>query len=138
MTENNLFDRVALYVDAHYIENAMDFVCDEVTEHTQDDLDDPFTVLSESVSCRFELEGEEAESEDHRRAEKMVFILKGLERKLTLIEFEEYLREAGFHLSRSNKEDLVLSFCVQNNIHDTKEINRLLDDLSLPLLTLVM
>ena len=134
MTENTLFDRVALYVDAHYIENAVDFICDEVTEHTQDDLDDPFAILSESVSCRFETEGQEEDSEDYRNSEKMALIASLLPQKPNIADFEEHLRKAGFHISRSSKADLIISFCVESGIYNLSSINELLDEYSLPLL----
>jgi hypothetical protein len=132
MAESSLFDRVALYVDAHYIENAVDFVCDEVTEHTQDDLDDPFAVLSESVSCRFEAEGQEENSEDHRTSEKMDVFASLLAKKPNIADFEDLLIKAGFHISRSRKEDLIVSFCVESGIYDLASINELLREYSLP------
>ena len=52
MSEKTIFDRLEDYIKANYVEEAIDFVCDEVTDHTQDDPDDPFTAISESVSCR--------------------------------------------------------------------------------------
>ena len=132
MADNTLFDRVALYVDAHYVENAVDFVCDEVTEHTQDDLDDPFTVLSESVSCRFVAEGQEEDSEDYRTSEKMAVFASLLAQKPNIADFEDLLKKAGFHISRSRKEDLVISFCVESGIYDFASINELLREYSLP------
>ena len=134
MSENNFLDRLILYVDAHYVENAVDFVCDEVTEHTQDDLDDPFTILSESVSCRYELEGDEADSQEHNRIPKMNAIFAGLEKKLTPEAFADFLSKSGFSLSRSSREDLVIEYCVQNGIYEPDTINEFLGELSLPLL----
>ena len=52
MSEKTIFDRLEDYIKANYVGEAIDFVCDEVTDHTQDDPDDPFTAISESVSCR--------------------------------------------------------------------------------------
>ncbi|MGI6734067.1 MAG: hypothetical protein ACOX4J_07990 [Anaerovoracaceae bacterium] len=52
MTEKTIFDRLDEYIKSNYVEEAIDFVCDEVTDHTQDDPDDPFAMISESVSCR--------------------------------------------------------------------------------------
>ena len=52
MTEKTIFDRLDAYIKSNYVEEAIDFICDEVTDHTQDDPDDPFTMVSESVSCR--------------------------------------------------------------------------------------
>ena len=52
MSEKTIFDRLEDYINFNYVEEAFDFICDEVTDHTQDDPDDPFTTISESVSCR--------------------------------------------------------------------------------------
>lgn len=52
MSENIIFDQLDAYIKSNFVEEAFDFVCDEVTDHTQDDPDDPFTIISESVSCR--------------------------------------------------------------------------------------
>ncbi len=52
MTKEALFDQLNLYINTNFVEEAFDFVCDEVTDHTQDDPEDPFTWVSESVSCR--------------------------------------------------------------------------------------
>ncbi len=52
MSEDNIFDQLDTYIKSNYVEEAIDFVCDEVTDHTYDDPDDPFTIISESVSCR--------------------------------------------------------------------------------------
>lgn len=52
MSEKTVFDRLDAYIKSNYVEEAIDFICDEVTDHTQDDPDDPFTMISESVSCR--------------------------------------------------------------------------------------
>jgi len=135
MLDNSYFDRVARYIDDHYVERAVDFVCDEVTDHTQDDPEDPFATLSESVSCRYVLEGEEEDTEGYSNGKKAAAILEALDRKLPLMEFESFLGKEGFRLSRSSKEDLVISFCLQNGIHDPVEINDLLHSLSLPLLS---
>lgn len=52
MSDNIIFDKLDAYIKSNFVEEAFDFVCDEVTDHTQDDPDDPFTIISESVSCR--------------------------------------------------------------------------------------
>lgn len=52
MSDNIKFDQLDEYIKANYVEEAFDFVCDEVTDHTYDDPEDPFTIISESVSCR--------------------------------------------------------------------------------------
>ena len=52
MSENNIFDQLDFYIKSNYVEEAIDFVCDEVTDHTYDDPEDPFTIISQSVSCR--------------------------------------------------------------------------------------
>ena len=52
MSEKSIYDRLDDYIKLNYVEEAFDFVCDDVTDYTQDDPDDPFTIISESVSCR--------------------------------------------------------------------------------------
>lgn len=52
MTKDLLFDQLDAYIKANFVEEAFDFVCDEVTDHTHDDPEDPFTFVSESISCR--------------------------------------------------------------------------------------
>lgn len=52
MSENTIFDRLDTYIKSNYVEEAFDFVCDDLTDHPQDDPEDPFTPISESVSCR--------------------------------------------------------------------------------------
>ncbi|GAB1476834.1 hypothetical protein MASR2M70_16700 [Bacillota bacterium] len=52
MSEKTVFERLDDYIRSNYVDEAFDFVCDDITDHTQDDPEDPFTIISESVSCR--------------------------------------------------------------------------------------
>lgn len=47
MSEKSIYDRLDDYIKLNYVEEAFDFVCDDVTDYTQDDPDDPFTIISE-------------------------------------------------------------------------------------------
>lgn len=133
MSENILLDRIVSYLDAHYVENAVDFVCDELTDQTQDDPDDPFALLAESVSCRFVSEGEEdSEAQALRKPEKDRLILAGLSQNLKLSEMNALLSGSGFSFSRSDKQDLVVECCVEQGMFDIAQINDLLNQLSLP------
>ena len=50
---------------------------------------------------------------------------------LDLAGAEDLLRRAGYSLSRSSKQDVVLEYCFREGIHDIIEINDLLDRLGL-------
>ena len=179
MTEKTIFDRLDAYIKSNYVEEAIDFVCDEVTDHTQDDPDDPFTILSESVSCRPVTDSDQNLLDEEEMAEsfqdvllgflkskgikedsdlynripidrklltkirdkadfvpiKNLAILLGVGLQLNREEMDLLLRSARYRLSRSHKEELVVAFCVENQIYDVKVIDQLLDDQELPLIS---
>lgn len=179
MTEKTIFDRLDDYIKSNYVEEAIDFICDEVTDHTQDDPEDPFTNLSESVSCRAVTDSDQTlldEEEvtesfqdtllkfinakdikadlelyskipiDHKLLSKIredagfvpnknLVILLGIGLELNRGEMDELLRSARYRLSRSHKEELVIAFCLENQIYDVKQIDQFLDDQELPLIS---
>lgn len=47
---------------------------------------------------------------------------------------EDFLQKAGYALSRANRRDLVILYCLDHGIHDVFDVNALLFDLDLPAL----
>ncbi len=179
MSEKTVFDRLDAYIKSNYVEEAFDFICDEVTDHTQDDPEDPFALISESVSCRpvtdsdqnlldedemtesfqeillgfMKTKGIEQDSEIYGKVPvdpnlltkirdnadfvpvKNLVILLGIGLELNREEMDTLLRSARYRLSRSHKEELVVAFCVENQIYDVRLIDQLLDDQDLPLIS---
>ena len=89
MSEKNIFDRLDDYIKSNYVEEAFDFVCDEVTDHTQDDPDDPFTILSESVSCRTVTDSDQKSLDEDEMTESFQDILLGFIRSKVIKEDSE-------------------------------------------------
>ncbi len=54
--------------------------------------------------------------------------------RLTLPEAKELLKKAGFALTRSSRMDLVMEYCIREQIYDVLQINEVLYELDLPLL----
>ena len=54
--------------------------------------------------------------------------------KLTLPETKTLLKKAGFALTRSNRLDLVMEYCIRERFYDILQINEVLYELDLPLL----
>ncbi len=46
--------------------------------------------------------------------------------ELSLPETHEFLRKAGFALSRSSKLDIIVEYCILNNVRNVHEVNRVL------------
>lgn len=78
MANNNVFDQLDAYIKSNYVEEAFDFVCDEVTDHTYDDPEDPFTIISESVSCRPVTDSDQKLLDDDEESESFQEIFLGL------------------------------------------------------------
>lgn len=179
MTNDLLFEQLDAYIKANFVEESIDFVCDEITDHTHDDPEDPFTLISESVSCRpvtdgdLELPGEDEMNESFQEIflnffnakvsgdenviyqrvpvdkslvgkiksdggyvpTKPLVILLGFAMELDRNEMDLLLKSARYHLSRSQKDELVVAFCLEKAIYDSKLIDELLDDQDLPLIS---
>lgn len=65
---------------------------------------------------------------------KRTAILFAFALKLNLKETKELLDSAGFALSHSNKQDLVVEFFIENKIYDLMLLNEMLAERDLPLL----
>ena len=46
--------------------------------------------------------------------------------KLTVAEAQSFLEKAGYSLSKSNKQDLIVSYCLKNHIYEMNRINEIL------------
>ena len=54
--------------------------------------------------------------------------------ELTLPETKKLLRRAGFALTRSNKFDIILEYCITHHIYNIYDINEVLFQYDMPLL----
>lgn len=54
--------------------------------------------------------------------------------ELNLQETQEMLRRMGYALSSYDDFDIVISYCIENNIYDIIDVNEYLEELKLPLL----
>ena len=54
---------------------------------------------------------------------KKVIIKLGISLKLNKEDFEVLLKSAGYSLTDNNNQDLVISYCIENNIYDFNIIN---------------
>jgi len=72
--------------------------------------------------------------EDYHPSKDTVLAL-ALALKLTLDETQEFLRCAGYTLTRSSKTDLIVRFFIERHLYDVDEVNSVLDELGLPTIT---
>lgn len=54
--------------------------------------------------------------------------------RLTLDETRTFLRHAGYALTQSSKQDIIVAFCIEHGIYDINEVNMALFDFGQPLL----
>jgi hypothetical protein len=70
----------------------------------------------------------------HYQPAKNTAIAFGLALELPYEVFKVFFQSAGFSLNHNSAFDLVIKFCIQNDIYDIMTVNELLDSRKLPLL----